>query len=219
MYAAVLATTPRVAAPCSARFPTRLQVSRSASLLRTTCAHFSPGRFQAFEAEVAVSVCPAVTGDSDAYGTCRWPGNTSGAWISSENTRPPCRSTTAAIASISPAVRTRPTGLCGLQRISRPAPAANAASSAPRSYRPPGAGGTWTTRRPSAGGTVRNGMYAGVGSTTGVPGALKCSIAIVSAATTSATGRTSAGSTAQPYRSRLQAAYARDISAAVAAGR
>ena len=195
------------------------QVSRSASLVSTTCAHFSPGRFHAFDAEVAVSVCAAVTGDSDAYGTCRASPNTSGAWISSENTRPPYRSTTSATASISAGVSTRPTGLCGLQRTSRSPPASNAAASASRSYRCPADSGTSITSRPSCGGTLTNGMYAGVGSTTGVPGALKCSIASRSAATTSATGRTSTGSIAQPYRSRLQAAYAADICSTVPAGR
>ena len=57
-YAAMLATTPE-GATRRARPGTDLVASaaRSASLARISCAHFSPGRFQAFDAEVAVNVC------------------------------------------------------------------------------------------------------------------------------------------------------------------
>jgi hypothetical protein len=49
-------------------------------------------------------------------------------------------------------------------------------------------------------------MYAGVGSTIVDPGALKCATVARNAAITSATGRTRAGSTVQPYRSAAQPA-------------
>ena len=70
----MLACTPGVLAPCSINRPDCAQASWSASLLRMTWAHLSPGRFQPFEAEVEVSVWPAVTSLSEAYGMCRCPG-------------------------------------------------------------------------------------------------------------------------------------------------
>ena len=85
----MLAITPSVEAPWVTNGPSSSKRSSSASLVTISWAHFNPGRFHAFEADVAVTVWPAVTSDSEAYGTCSCPGNTSGAWISSENTRPP----------------------------------------------------------------------------------------------------------------------------------
>ena len=58
--------------------------------------------------------------------------------------------------------------------------------------------GTSISSRPSAAGTVRNGMYAGVGRTTGVPGGENRSMATCSPATTSASGVIHAGGTSQP---------------------
>ena len=52
--------------------------------------------------------------------------------------------------------------------------------------------------RPSSGGQVRNGMYAGVGKITGVPGREKTVIAASRPLTTSGSGRTRAGSTVHP---------------------
>jgi hypothetical protein len=46
--------------------PTRSQTSASGALLMISWAHFRPGRFQALEAEVAVTVCAAVASVSDA---------------------------------------------------------------------------------------------------------------------------------------------------------
>ena len=51
-------------------------------------------------------------------------------------------------------------------------------------------------------------MYAGVGRITGRPGAVRCASTISRPRSTSGTGRTSAGATAQPYRSRCHAAHA-----------
>ena len=70
----MLATTPGLLAPCDAKTLISPQVRRSGSLLRMIWAHLSPGRFQPFEAEVAVSVCEAAVSDVDAYGTWRCPG-------------------------------------------------------------------------------------------------------------------------------------------------
>ncbi len=58
-------------------------------------------------------------------------------------------------------------------------------------------------------------MYAGVGSTTGLPGGVKCSMAACSPATTSASGVTRSAGTVQPYRRADQSAYARAIPSAV----
>src|SRR5215469_15997169 len=55
----MLAATPGLLAPRTVKCPSWSQRSWSAGLLRITAAHFRPGRFQAFEAEVAVSVYPA----------------------------------------------------------------------------------------------------------------------------------------------------------------
>src|SRR5215210_8652054 len=86
--AAVLATTPNVDALLIAYGPSESRWARSTSLT-TSCAHLSPGRFHALDVDVAVTACAAATSERLAYGTWRWPGYTSGAWISSANTRPP----------------------------------------------------------------------------------------------------------------------------------
>ena len=70
----MLATTPGLLAPCEAKKPIASQTSRSGSLDRMTWAHLRPGRFQALEAEVAVTVCAAAAGEVGAYGMCRRPG-------------------------------------------------------------------------------------------------------------------------------------------------
>jgi len=182
----------------------RAQAAASAALLSTTWAHFRPGMFHAFDADVAVTVCAAVASDSEAYGMWCAPGCTSGAWISSENTRPPLRSTTSATASSSSRSSTRPVGLCGFTRTSRWPPARNARSipSRSRAARPPAADpvsiGTWITSRPQTPGAVTKGMYAGVGRITGEPGRENWSIVIRSASRTSPTGWTRAGSTCHP---------------------
>jgi hypothetical protein len=61
-----LASTPSVEAPCEVRKPTSAQCATSTSLVSTSCAALSPARFHAFDADVAVTVCPAVTGDREA---------------------------------------------------------------------------------------------------------------------------------------------------------
>ena len=58
--------------------------------------------------------------------------------------------------------------------------------------------GAWITSHPTAGGTARNGMYAGVGRTTGLPGGVNRSTATCSPATTSASGVIQSGRTSQP---------------------
>ena len=70
----MLATTPGLLAPCEAKKPISSQTSRSGSLDKMTWAHLRPGRFQALDAEVAVSVCAAAAGEVAAYGRCRCPG-------------------------------------------------------------------------------------------------------------------------------------------------
>src|SRR3954470_11083619 len=94
--------------------PTRAQCSTSAGWERISCAVLRPGTFQALDVDVAVTVCAAVSADSDAYGRCTAPGYTSGPWISSAKTRAPAAVTTSARASCSSTPKTRPNGLCGL---------------------------------------------------------------------------------------------------------
>ena len=62
-------------------------------------------------------------------------------------------------------------------------------------------------------------MYAGVGRITGRPGAVRWASTISRPRSTSGTGRTSAGATAQPNRSRCHAAHASAIAAAGPGGR
>ena len=52
--------------------------------------------------------------------------------------------------------------------------------------------------RPRVPGTVRNGMYAGVGKITGLPGCENTVIAAARPVITSGSGRTRPGSTSQP---------------------
>src|SRR6185312_13172582 len=61
----MLAATPGLLAPCAAKNPISSQHCRSASLVRMTCAHLRPGKFQPFEAEVAVRVCAAAVSVHD----------------------------------------------------------------------------------------------------------------------------------------------------------
>jgi len=65
--------------------------------------------------------------------------------------------------------------------------------------------GTSMISRPSIFGTVRNGMYAGVGTTTLVSAAEKCRMADSSPVMTSSIGRMRSGATAQPYSRLFQA--------------
>jgi hypothetical protein len=58
--------------------------------------------------------------------------------------------------------------------------------------------GTSITRRPCRCGTVRNGMYAGVGTMMAAPGEVNDSITNSKAAMTSGTSRTSSADTFQP---------------------
>ncbi len=176
-----------------------------------------PGRFQAFDAEVAVTVCAAAASDDAAYGRCTRPSNVSGAWISSANTRASWRSTTPVSPASSSWVSTRPVGLWGLTSTSSFAPdVVNAVSRASRSsdqHPSSCAIGTRTSSRPSIAGTRRNGMYPGVGSRIGLPGGLKCRIVAVSPVSTSGSGRTRSGSSAQPKRSDQKDAHATAMSA------
>src|SRR5919106_5666327 len=94
LYAATLATTPSVEAPWATAGPTSRQTAASRSFVTISCAHLSPGRFHALDADVAVTEWAAAAAETEAYGTCRPGAYTSGAWISSANTRPPCNSTT-----------------------------------------------------------------------------------------------------------------------------
>src|SRR6218665_37884 len=71
VYAAVVGRTPRLLPPWVSADLIVSNLSTSASLLRINCAHLRPGRFHAFEADVAVRVCAAASLDTDAYGTCR----------------------------------------------------------------------------------------------------------------------------------------------------
>src|SRR5260370_11428035 len=91
----MLAATPGLLAPCGAKNPIASQRSLSGSLVRITWAHLRPGRFHAFDADVAVRAWAAAASDVDAQGMWRSPGETSAAWISSAKTRPPGGSTTA----------------------------------------------------------------------------------------------------------------------------
>ena len=62
----MLATTPGLLAPWAAKNPISSQRCRSGSLDRMTWAHLRPGRFQAFEADVAVSVWAAAVSEVEA---------------------------------------------------------------------------------------------------------------------------------------------------------
>src|SRR6266699_3182666 len=65
LNAAMFATTPGLLAPCDANGPISSHSCRSGSLVRMTSAHLRPGRFQALEADVAVSVYPAAVAVDD----------------------------------------------------------------------------------------------------------------------------------------------------------
>jgi hypothetical protein len=62
-------------------------------------------------------------------------------------------------------------------------------------------------------------MYAGVGSTIGEPGGVKCSMAACSPARTSGSGLTHSAGTSQPWCSRCHVAHARAMSSATGVGR
>ena len=62
----MLATTPGLLAPCEAKNPISSQRCRSGALVRITWAHLRPGRFHAFEADVAVRACAAAASEVDA---------------------------------------------------------------------------------------------------------------------------------------------------------
>src|SRR6478736_3274453 len=101
------------------------------------------------------------------------------------------------------------------------APGLSAAAIAGRSssYRSPTIDiGTVINSRPDRPGTVRNGMYAGTGSTTGAVGSVSWSMTIRNPPTTDAIGCTSAGSTSQPYVD-CHEAVARPTAASRYAGR
>ena len=68
---------------------------------RRSTAHFSPARFQAFDAEVSVTPEAAAASPTERYGTCVAPGIVIGACTSSEITVTPWRSASAATASSS----------------------------------------------------------------------------------------------------------------------
>ena len=124
---------------------------------------------------------------------------------------------------ISPARNTRPSGLYGLQKISSCPPARNAASIPSRSNVkkpvPSSSIGTWMISRPRNFGTIRNGMYAGVGRMTGEPGREKCVMASSSPLITSGIGWMSAGSACHPYRRAMNSAQAAASSSASGGGR
>ena len=170
---------------------------RSASLVRISWAHFRPGRFHAFDADVAVTVWPAVTSDSDAYGTCWWPGKTSGAWISSAKTRPPWRSTTSAMASSSVALHhpaERVVRVAQHEQLAaggeRPGRARRGRRRSGRRRGPsrPGSSGGRGGRAPS--GTA---CRRASGRMTGEPGGEKCSMATSRPLMTSGSGRMRSG--------------------------
>src|SRR5699024_9424175 len=108
------ARTPMVDADCSYLRPNPCQCLRCAGLEKIICAALSPGTFHALDVEVAVIVCSAAASPTEAYGMWEYPAYIKGAWISSENTRPPLASTTSAISRSSSRLSTRPIGLCGL---------------------------------------------------------------------------------------------------------
>ncbi len=64
-----------------------------------------------------------------AKGAWGWPGRPKSAWISSATTKTSWSAQTRAMASSSAGVQTRPTGLCGLQRMNMRAPEETTASS------------------------------------------------------------------------------------------
>jgi hypothetical protein len=65
-YAATDAATPSGVGPATSNPGRARQHAASVWLVVTTCAHFNPGMFQAFDAEVTVTECSAAAGETVA---------------------------------------------------------------------------------------------------------------------------------------------------------
>ena len=92
-----------------------MNFSRSAALGMTATEHLSPARLKVLLGAMSVIVRSAISGSSDAIGVWRLPPRVSSQWISSATIASPRRRHTWARLVSSSRVKTRPTGLCGLQ--------------------------------------------------------------------------------------------------------
>ena len=107
--------------------------SRSAALGMTATEHLSPARLKVLLGAMSVIVRSAISGSSDAIGVWRLPPRVSSQWISSATIASPRRRQICARLMSSSRVKTRPTGLCGLQsrkkRVRSPIAVENASRS------------------------------------------------------------------------------------------
>ena len=88
-----------------------------------------PAVLKGLDGEIRVMVRAAISGDSDANDTWRWPGASRSAHISSEITTRSCSIAISPMASSSSGENTRPVGFWGLHKINISACAARRASS------------------------------------------------------------------------------------------
>ena len=79
--------------------------------------HCSPARENVLLGAVQTTVSSADSGQAMMNGVCRFPGRMRSLWISSATTFTPCSRQIRPISASSAGVQTRPTGLCGLQRM------------------------------------------------------------------------------------------------------